>query len=332
MGSTRRTRLTVAATALCAILAACSAPAEASRSPSGAGATVVATTSVPLPPITADPRPSAGCSPALVLDQVDDMLAGGDFEAHYLTIADKFTLSIWFVDPELDPDTPALEMASASRRALARGLSLSYRVIDVVPCAGRVFDQINPMIVDSLHRHWYKDFLPVSAFAGLHDPSTADLIAAVEATGTALEKPRGRVPPAVPSRSPGSCGWSDARAAIHRYLGDTDNTAAYLIIGAGLVPAADGSTPTEDVGVEVQWPVAARSETTDPIVRERLGHVATALACLEPPIDSLEAFLVDRAGHTAAYVVVTGVALRTPTIPLPAGSVRIFPVGTATLP
>jgi hypothetical protein len=188
-----------------------------------------------------------------------------------------------------------------------------------------VFDQVNPMIVDGRFQHWYKDFLPVGAFVGLHDPTTDDLIAAVEATGTALQEPRATAPQAAQTPGSSSCGWSEARAAIHAYFGAEDNTAAYLIIGARLVEQGN-PTPNapDDVGVEVQWPVRDTAEAADPVVRERLGHVAEALACLWPAIDSLEAFVVNPAGRTVVYAVVPGSIIRARTVPLPPGGVRLY--------
>jgi len=279
----------------------------------------------PIPTPTAASSPSSKCTAALVLTQVDQLFAGQDFEAHYLTIGDKFTLSVWLVDPEIDPATPLSGMAAADRQALERGLSISYQVVDQIPCAQRVFDQVNPMIVDGRFQHWYKDFLPVSAFVGLHEPTTDDLIAAVEATGTALEEPRATVPQSAQTSAASSCGWSEARAAIHAYLGAEANTAAYLIIGARLV-APGNPTPNspDDVGVEAQWPVRDTAEAADPLVRERLDHVAEALACLWPAIDSLEAFVVDPAGRTVVYAVVPGSVIRARAIPLPPGGVRIY--------
>ncbi len=305
-----------AAAALCMTLLGCSGP---TASPSSAP------TRAPIPTPIPTPSPSLNCTAALVLAQVDQLLAGQDFEAHYLTTGDKFTLSVWLVDPEIDPATPQSGMAAADRQALERGLSISYQIVDRIPCVQRVFDQVNPMIVDGRFQHWYKDFFPVGAFVGLHDPTTEDLVAAVEATGTALEAPRATVPQAAQTPAASSCGWSEARAAIHAYFGAEDNTAAYLIVGARLV---DQGNPTpnapDDVGVEVQWPVRAAAEAADPVVRERLGHVAEALACLWPAVDSLEAFVVDPAGRTIVYAVVPGSIIRARIIPLPPSGVRLY--------
>jgi hypothetical protein len=305
-----------AAAAVCVTLAGCSGQAAL---PSSEPTPSPTTAAIPTP------SPSVNCTAALVLAQVDQLLAGQDFEAHYLTIGAKFTLSVWLVDPEIDPATPLSGMAAADRQALESGLSISYRIVDQIPCAQRVFDQVNPMIVDGRFQHWYRDFLPVSAFVGLHDPTTDDLIAAVEATGTALEEPRATVPQAAQTPAASSCGWSEARAAIHAYFGAEGNTAAYLIIGSRLV---DQGSPTpnapDDVGVEVQWPVRDTAEAADPLVLERLDHVAEALACLSPAVDSLEAFVVDPAGRTIVYAVVPGSIIRARMTPLPPGSVRVY--------
>ena len=79
-----------------------------------------------------------------MLAQVDQLLAGQDFQAHYLTIGDKFTLPVWLVDPEIDPAAPPSGLAAAGRQDQARGLSISYQLVDQIPCAQRVFDQVNP--------------------------------------------------------------------------------------------------------------------------------------------------------------------------------------------
>jgi hypothetical protein len=229
-----------AAVGLCIALLGCSGQ-TASPSP--------ASTAWPTLAPSPSPSPSVNCTAALVLSQVHQLLAGQDFEAHYLTTGDKFTLSIWLVDPQIDPATPLSGMAAADHQALERGLSISYQVVNEIPCTQRVFDQVNPMIVDGRFQHWYKDFLPVSAFVGLRDPTTDDIIAAVKATGTALEEPRATVPPAAQTPATSSCGWSEARAAIHAYFGAEANTAAYLIIGARLLEQGN-PTPNlpDDVG------------------------------------------------------------------------------------
>ncbi len=319
--TSRHVRAVAGAAALCVALVGCSGRA-AQPSPTAT------------PPVAPTPTasPVLNCTAPAVLAQVDQQLAGRDFEAHYLTIGEKLTLSVWLVDPEIDPAAPPSGVAAADRQAVARGLSISYQLVDQIPCVRSVFDQVNPMIVDSRFQHWYKDFLPVRAFVGLHDPTTSELIAAVEAAGTAIAEPRKTAPQTAQTPAAGSCGWPAARAAVQGSLG-ADNTAAYLIIGAGLVePGNLNPNSADDVGVEVQWTVADTSAAADLLVRERLGHVAEVLACLWPAIDSLEAFVVDPAGRTLVYAIVPGSVVRARLIPLPPSLVRIYHMPPATQP
>jgi hypothetical protein len=68
------------------------------------------------------------------------------------------------------------------------------------------------------------------------------------------------------------------------------------------------------------------------MVMERLDHLAEALTCLSPAIDSLEAFVVDAAGRTLVYAVVPGSLIRANAIPLPVGGVRLYRLRTTRLP
>ena len=117
--------IAIAAAGLCMTLAGCSGQAASPSPPP-----------TPAPNPTASPSPN--CTAALVLEQVDQLLAGQEFEAHYLTIGGKFTLSVWLVDPDIDPATPLSGLAAADRQALERGLSISYQMVDRIPCAQRV--------------------------------------------------------------------------------------------------------------------------------------------------------------------------------------------------
>ena len=326
----KRVMYVAAAVALCAALVGCSWQiASPSSEPTPAPTQSPSPTPTPsaspspTPSPTPTPSPSPACTAALVLTQVRQLLAGQDFEAHYLTIGDRLTLSVWMVDLEIDPATPKSRVAAAGRLAVQRGLSVSYEIVDRIPCVREIFDQVNPMIVDTRFQHWYKDFLPVGAFEGLHEPTTDELIAAVKATGTAPEEPRATAPQAAHTPAARSCTWPAARAAIHAYLGTQDNTAVYVIIGAGSVeqPGLTAGKP-EDVGIEVQWPLSAVADSADSVVRERLGHVVGALVCYRP-VDWLEAFVVDPSGRTLVYAVVPGSTIQAGGVPLPPGGVRI---------
>ena len=74
------------------------------------------------------------------------MLVGSVFEAHYLTINGQLMLSLWLVDPELDPATSGDAIAKNARRAFLVGASMAHRVASHIPCVREVFEGINPLV------------------------------------------------------------------------------------------------------------------------------------------------------------------------------------------
>lgn len=88
------------------------------------------------------------CSRDQVLAEVDTLLTGADYEAHYLTINGQMTLSIWFVEPEIDPEVAIEQLEEHSRIAFLRGAMMAHQIVQEIPCTRQVFKNINPMIVD----------------------------------------------------------------------------------------------------------------------------------------------------------------------------------------
>lgn len=278
-------------------------------------------------PVVASP---VVCSPDAGLAEVRGLLAGQTFEAHYLTIGALLTISIWLVDPTVDPAADQASVADGYDHALDTGLQIAYRV-GRLACAGHAFAQVNPMIVDSSNQSWYIGFIPIDVVADLHDPTPAQLRAAVEQAGIAPARQRRLAPTPVGAAASGACSWSQARADIQSVLeSGSANTAAYEIVGGGL-PSLDpwNMGPLSDVDVEAQWVVDSESQTANPIVLERLSRLATILHCLSPVIDTLEVFIVDRSGQLLAYARVPGMLIRSGELPLPAGSVTIEHFGPA---
>jgi hypothetical protein len=295
----------------------------------GCGTSVASPTPRPTPSPTPRPTPSPTlvCTADGVQTEVRRLLAGLTFDTHYLTINGQLTLSIWVVDPAIDPAATAGTLAANNHEALGRGLSVAYQVIHEVPCTRRVFENINPMVVDGRYQSWYLDVVPIRAFEDLVNPSPDDLVTALEG-GRTLSAIRRRVPPPqkLQTAAPGACTWPQARAALATRLDPpAGNTAAYLIIGGSLVPreGRPGIT-TEDVGVELQWVIHTPADDNDQAIRDRLNRLAQALACLAPPLDSLEAFVVDETGKLVVYATVPGALISAGAFPLPANRVKLY--------
>lgn len=276
---------------------------------------------------------AASCSPDEVLQQVDGLLAGSEYDAHVLTIAGELTLSVWLVDPKIDPDASTVTLADDNREARERGLRTSFDLVAGIGCVRTGFAKINPMIVDARYGSWFIDFIPVAALAGLHNPTLDDLVAALTAAGSAPPPGRLQTPDRARAAS-GACAWTRARAAIQPYLGGvSENTAAYLIVG-GDVLGQNRWNPlgSNDVGVEVQWAVASASDGTDDAVLARLGRIAGVLAESCPRVDSLEAFVVDGNGHLVVYARAPGRAIHPGATQLPRDAVQFLRPDASTPP
>lgn len=313
--------LPVFAALLAIALTACSSSTPSPVSPP-TGSTPVPTTAATSADGAASPSFTVGGSASVRCDifdtllRVDRLLAGQTYEAHFLTIGGRMSISIWLVDRAIDPATSVAGLGAANREAISTALSISYRVVDQIPCARQVFEIVNPMIVDAKYQAWYVDFIPVEAFADLREPTTAQLIDAVNRTGV---ETRGRaLPPVSPgpvsprpaTGAPGTCTWTQARAGIAALEGSARrNVAAYPIVDGGLVTGSGGSGHG-DVDVEVQWDVHDRSETTDTVTLQRLGWIADALACFSTRVDQLEFFVVDPSGGLVVYARVPGAQIQ----------------------
>jgi len=308
-----RSRVTVAAMVL--MLAGCSGSPAATPAPSP----------TPTVPATRSPSPTPEpCDAAWIRIQVQQMLAGRTFEAHYLTIDDQLTLSVWLVDPEIDA-AARTGLSAGNRQALETGLTLSYRIVDEIPCVAQVFENVNPMIVDSHYGSWYIDIIPVRAFVGLRSPTTADLIEAVTRSGAGPADGRRTMPPGDQPAPSGSCTWPQARRLLAAHLDpEPANSAAYLIVGGGIAAGSRYGNPSTDVAVQAQIEARQDADMDDSVVMARLNLLAADLGCLSPPVDQLELFVVDGSGRLAVYARVPGALIGPDAGLLPPGMVVLY--------
>jgi hypothetical protein len=284
------------------------------------GYPIATPTATPTITPTATLTPAPACDADQVLHQVDELLAGETFEAHYLTINQELTLSVWLVDPEIDPSASQARLASNNRQALERGVSISYQIIDKLACVRQVFENINPMIVDRRYQSWYIDFVPIRAFPEIDNPTADDLIDALERSMEGSPSRRRAPPQQEDQPAPvDACGWPKARAAIQSHFGmERRNAAAYLLINDP--PSTQGpwnSYATTNVIVQAQWDIHNADEADEAVILENLEPLVEALACLWPPVDLLEVFIVVPSGQMVIYGMVPGSLIRERVVPLP---------------
>jgi len=234
----------------------------------------------------------------------------------------QLTLSIWLVDPEIDPQASESDLAANNRRAMQTGLSIFQEVIRQIPCVRQVFINANPMIVDRLYQGWYRDVIPLRAFPETEDMAGDELLSAMMGNEHGFYR---HDPPRIESQPTpvDACTWPEARAAIGQFFGaERRNTAAYLIIDA----PADTASHDEGVLVEVQWDAHTIEEMDNAVILENLNPVAEALSCLWPPVDQVEVFVVDVYGQFAVFGMVPGMLIQERRLPLPPDRVLIRPM------
>ena len=109
-------------------------------------------------------------------------LAADVCEIHYLQISGLNSLSVWLVDPALDPDATGPEdLRRNSGRAVRTGLAALRRVLAAVPEAAGFFSGYNPMIVDARGAAWYIDLVPLAEAARLtREESSQELAAKIK--------------------------------------------------------------------------------------------------------------------------------------------------------
>lgn len=277
-------------------------------------------TTMPTTTPTATLTPIPVCNADQVLRQVDELLAGQTFEAHYLTINQRLTLSVWLVDPEIDVPASQDSLERNNQQALERGISAMYQVIDQIPCVRQVFDDINPMIVDRRYQTWYIDFIPIRAFPDLDNPTTDDLIDVLERSKAGFSARRLELPQQENRPAPvDACSWPEARADIRSHFGaERRNAAAYLLISDPTSTQGPwNSYATANTVVQAQWDIDDGEEADETVILEHLNSMAEALACLWPPIDLLEIFIVVPSGQMVIYGMVPGSLIQGQIIPLP---------------
>lgn len=258
---------------------------------------------------TLQPTPAqiatAPCALSEALPQIDAMLASTEFEADYLTINHQLALSIWLVDEDIDPAATTPTISANARRALLTGIKLAHRMATDVPCARSLFDAVNPMIVDRNYNSWYIDVIPMIAIPAASSVTDDILIASIEQNGSQIAYLR-RSPPRPPviADTGQSCTWAEAHRQIMAVFGTARrNVSAYLIVGYEAVPDSTGREP---VYAQVQWDGATPADWEQPVVLAVLEQLVTSVACLNPPVDRLETFVVDANGRVMVYALVPG--------------------------
>jgi len=226
----------------------------------------------PLPPTAQSaatrapaPSPKPACDLSTTLSTVKASIPYDQYSVHFVDLAGTASLVVWYVDPDLEPFPSSPQLQIQLEEAKLRAAELSATVNAASPCSPKLFDVINPIVVDRHYQGWLSAQilpadLPRQERFTPEDLSLASHLFQVSYLRTALSHPDVK----------GTCDWPEASHRLQSHFApDRELVAFYFVI--------------DDLGshVWVQWDGDA-----NPIMAvASLGNVSLALECFSPTAD-----------------------------------------------
>ena len=218
----------------------------------------------PSPTITPTPEPTA--TPECDLDQtliaLRQAIQYNEFVVLQNDIEGYSTLSIWFVDPNLDPYISDDSIPEQVALAIHDAVNVSHKLRNATQCSEVLFDGINPIVVDTNYTGWFSgriapDLIPTTET--LTDEEIISLTGQFEIVYM-------RTAP-VQSYPPAPCSWSTARDRIWKHFSrERENVGFYYVVdevGQNIWAQWDG--PADTVGIALN-----------------LGNIMLESECLPP--------------------------------------------------
>lgn len=221
-------------------------------------------TATPTRTPTPTPRPTStpSCDLDAILRAVKAAIPYEEYVVQFNNIGGTASLLIWYVDPELEPYPSAEKLQEELKGAIYRAALLSTQVKEVSSCTKKLFDVINPVVVDKKYQGWFSGQLRPTDLIGGPEYTEEEISYAADAfqvgyLRTALKHPY----------QEGSCDWPEAKERLQsHFAADRELVSFYFVI--------------DDIGsnVWVQWDGPA-----DPIFGVvSLGNVFLGLECFSP--------------------------------------------------
>lgn len=235
----------------------------------------------------ASPTPS-DCSRDQVLARLKADFPYREFALIYNSLQGLDILSVWFVDPEINPEAQDADLAPNAILALRHVATLSHRLGRKDPCIGRLFTTINPIVVDSNYNGWFSGNIRPADLPGADDLTEAQIEALEDAFEIAYWR---RNPPAPQGPAPAaSCTWTEARAYIQRHFDPSRENVGFMLVidenGIKIYAQWDSDAKLLDLDATRWWGLQMTS----------MLNVAMELPCLHPEPTALIVTVVDAEG------------------------------------
>lgn len=235
-------------------------------------------TATPTLPPTITPSPTPDCEADRVLRILKDQLSFQEFEVYHYTIEGLSVLTLWYINPDINPEASESEVEKNAREALRSAAEASFLLTETDVCVAYLFDSINPIVVDKQYHGWFSGQIETGEIP-TEEPSGADWFDFQALFQTLYI--RNTAPPTIGPASSGSCSWQETRDNIQRhFFAGRENVSFSFII--------------DEVGVNVyaQW-----DGPTDFLAYASILNVAMELECLHPEPTQLFIQIVDEKGQ-----------------------------------
>jgi hypothetical protein len=221
------------------------------------------------------------------LEKLNPLVPYEQFALHHNTLQGIHSLTIWFVDPEIDPQATADTLAQNLELAVQHAAEAAHILRNADDCAKTEFTIINPIVVDSNYVEWYAGAIP-PAFV----PSTPELSDTQREEMIALFRDDYRIsapPPPLAPPPEGSCTWPETEAKIREHLADPRLNNVFFFI----------RDPNGNA-VWTQWYI---SSTAQPIIQATppLVSILEQMDCLYPRPDIVYAIVLGPTNETLIY-------------------------------
>jgi hypothetical protein len=230
--------------------------------------------------------PTSNCNRDRIVKNIKADFPYTEFSVNYNSIQGIDILSIWFVDPSIDPQVTDADIEKFDALAIAHSASISQKVNNQDECIESLFTIINPIVVDSAYHGWFSGSVELSKLPKIDNPTETQMDAVQKSFQTTYL--RQKTPQSTQAAPNSSCTWEDTRANIQRHFDPERANVSFQFI-------LDEST----THVDAQWDsdIGELDESTWwALQMAAMLNVATELNCLFPAPTALNITVVDSSG------------------------------------
>jgi hypothetical protein len=242
------------------------------------------------------------CDPAQFIDVLREAVPYDESVVGYNHYDDSADLTVWFVDPVLDPQALESEIQGLTELTFRHSVEVANLLATAEPCITALFDSFTVIAVDRLYHAWYVGAIPAFEIP-VDEISSEDGWVELEGKFAAGYQRKEKVldgdPPEIPEES---CTWPEARQDLEQTFTQVQkNVAIYYYI------------EPEDASVYVQWDIPPAAQNAQQILDYfflPLPYIDSAISCLYPEFDTLWLFYIRPDGEAQWVFAVDGDAVR----------------------